>query len=95
MPPPQIFENCTPATFKAVTRHDLREWVAAAQPGARMVYGFGSNASQACSTLVREFVMELYERGFLTPHRVPAQNGNPPAHIVQRSKRKLLKGEKL
>lgn len=72
----------------------LRAWVAAAQPNARLVYGLGGVVAQSCRPRVRELVWELAEKGFVTPHRCKLANGEV-GQIVQRTHRPLLKGERL
>lgn len=88
-------ENTSSSAARTVTVGDLHDWVAAAKPNARLPYARGSHVREGCSELVRREVMALYEKGWLTPHRVPGQDGAMPHHIVQRTARPFLKGMKL
>ncbi|MCT2398504.1 hypothetical protein [Novosphingobium mangrovi (ex Huang et al. 2023)] len=72
---------------------ELRDWVRAAQPGARKIYGHGACASVCCSKPVRELVMDLAGKGYLTPHTM--RLGGEKVQIVQRTRRPLLKGAAL
>lgn len=70
----------------------LREWVKIAQPGARLTYGEGNLLAQACAPDVKQLVMVLAGKDWLTPHFVRGRNGEPSRYIVQRSQRAYLKG---
>ena len=71
----------------------LKQWVEAAQPNARMVYGEGAGLAEACPADVKQAVMDLAERGWLTPH-FQRNRGGAPQYIVQRTHRPFLKGSK-
>lgn len=75
-----------------ITTHRLKQWVEQAQPNARLVYGTGARLVEACSPQVKDLVMQLAEKGWLTPHYQKAANGEAARHIVQRSQRPFLKG---
>lgn len=78
-----------------ITPLRLRQWVEAAQPNARLVYGSGARLAEACRADVRVLVMELADKGWLTPHYVPARDGQAAQHLVQRTHRPFLKGSRL
>lgn len=73
----------------------LRDWVAAAQPNARLIYGEGPFLADACASDVKELVMALADKGWLTPHFQKAQAGHPPRYLVQRTHRPFLRGSVL
>lgn len=91
---PEIAE-APPGQRRTLTVGDLHEWVAGAKPNARLTYARGSHVREGCSELVRRAVFDLYEKGWLTPHRIAASEGGAPHHIVQRTARPFLKGMKL
>lgn len=75
-----------------ITPTRLKQWVEQAQPNARLVYGTGMRLAEACSIPVKELVLDLYEKGWLTPHYQKAAGGEPARHLVQRTQRPFLKG---
>ena len=72
----------------------LRQWVEMSQPNARLVYGEGASLAEACAKDVKALVMDLAERGWLTPH-FQRNRGGIPRYIVMRTHRPFLKGSKL
>ena len=79
-----------------ISPQKLRDWVAAAQPNARLIYGEGVVLADCCAGDVRQLVMELAERGWLTPHNPRRHAGDPVKHfLVQRTHRPFLRGSKL
>lgn len=78
-----------------MTCEKLRAWVKQAQPNARLVYGHGANASACCGRELRELVLELAEKGYLTPHMIRIPPSRVAVQIVQRTARAVLKGASL
>lgn len=73
----------------------LREWVRAAQRGARLPCGEGASWALAAGPAVTKLVGELAARGFLTPHRSRDRASRALVHLVMRSARPVLPGEVL
>lgn len=58
------------AAFRPISIARLREWVAMAKPGARIVYGHGRHLAEACPAQVGEWMREvLQQRGFVALHQ--------------------------
>ncbi len=81
--------------FRSPTLSDLREWVRQSQPNARLTYAEGGPLAEVCRFELRDKVMELADRQWLTPHFVRGRGGEPDRHIVQRTHRKFVKGTEL
>lgn len=81
--------------FRSPTLAELREWVRQAQPNARLAYARGTPLADHCRFELRDKVMELADRQWLTPHFVRGRGGEPDLHIVQRTHRKFVKGTEL
>jgi hypothetical protein len=80
----------------SISPQKLRDWVADAQPNARLLYAEGTTLSECCASDLRVLVMDLAERGWLTPHNPRRCFGDHVKHfIVQRTNRPFLKGSKL
>lgn len=95
-PAPAATGRDDPATpgapeFRVITTGDLVKWVRGAQPNARLPYGSGGIVAHACSAVVRDKVMELHDKGYLTPHRLTVAPG-VVWQIVQRTHRPVLPG---
>lgn len=86
-------QNGVAAHHRPLTAESLREWVRAAQPNARKVYGHGPNASQSCGAELFECVQALTVAGYVTAHRMKL--AGEPVQIVQRTHRPVLKGARL
>jgi hypothetical protein len=73
----------------------LREWVRAAQPNARLVYAHGVQWEHSSRSDVRDQVLKLQKLGLATSHFVRGRLGEPDRHLLQRSQRPYLKGMQL
>lgn len=63
-------EESLTGAFRPISIARLREWVAMAKPGARIVYGHGRHLSEACPEQVGEWMREvLQRRGFVSLHQ--------------------------
>lgn len=71
---------------------ELRHWVKLAVAGERVRYATGYVLAQACSPTLREYVMALAEKGFITPHRMRGTDG-VPVYIVQRTRMAIIEGQ--
>lgn len=78
-----------------LTRARLDQWVRGAQPNAQLVYGHGDMASEAAPPDLREHVMSLAAKGWVTPHFIRGRSGTPHRHIVMRTNRPFLNGSTL
>lgn len=92
---PQTHEDKT-GPVRSLTCARLRDWVRSAQPGARLTYGQGANASLCCTAELRDLVWDLAQKGYLTPHTVRLGRDDygrsVKVQIVQRTARPVLKG---
>lgn len=79
----------------AISCRDLRNWVREARPNARLVYGNGACASTCCSKPLRELVMDLAARGYVTPHTIRLGAERRKVQVIQRTARPVLKGAML
>lgn len=71
---------------------ELRHWVKLAAAGERVRYATGYVLAQGCSSTLREYVMALAEKGFITPHRMRGTDG-VPVYIVQRTRMAIIEGQ--
>lgn len=53
------------AARRPINRDDLLEWVLAAKPGARLLYGHGEHASQIASEEVNDELKKLAGQGYV------------------------------
>ena len=74
------------------TCQQLRDWARIAQPNARAIYGHGGCASICTSKAMRELVMDLAAKGYLTPHTMRIGPDREKVQVVQRTARPLAQG---
>lgn len=75
---------------RQINRDELLEWVLAAQPGARLLYGNGEHASHVASEEVNDELKKLAAQGYIYLFQSKA---HPPRftrdYIAQRSSRQV------
>ena len=84
-----------PPPFRRLSPAQLREWVRAAKPGARIVYSRGSFVGQHIDREVVELVRALHHGGFIRMHLSRPERGAPIDYLAIRRQRPMLAGTKV
>ncbi|MEV5033656.1 hypothetical protein MRBLMC3_002893 [Sphingobium sp. LMC3-1-1.1] len=78
------------AAGRRINREDLIEWVLAAQPGARLLYGHGEHATHVASEEVNDELKKLAEQGYIYLFHGRKELGrHTHDYIAQRSSRQV------
>ena len=70
---------------------DLKTWAQTAKPGEMIAYSRGPIMAQGCSTMLREYVGVLCEKGFVTAHMM--RDAGEAVYVVQRTRTPILPGQ--